>query len=743
MPRGASKFAAAGLGLCLVLLGLVGYLATLPGEPPAPLGADAPTNVYSAARARAELVRLLGDEAPHPIGSAANERVRARLIERLGELGFEPQVQDAFGCSSLWPVCGRVHNVLTRIDGDVPAAILLMAHYDSVPYAPGAGDDGAGVAALLEIARILATEPRPHNTIMFAFTDGEEPGLLGAEAFFGQHPWANDVAAVVNLEGTGSGPVLLFRSMPDSGAIVDAFRRVARYAVASSVAEEVFKRLPNNTDLSVAMRAGKSGVDFVSVSELDHYHTPRDSIANLSDSTLQHHGDNTLPLVRALASADLSKRSSNYVYTTLTHTIWLAYRPQTGLFIAISIVALLGLATWRRWQGIGHFAGAFGIVATTFATIVVFEIGALALIDASAGQRAPWPADPWPWRLVIYAVPIVALLLQRPLVRRVGFWNSLLAAWWTWAIATLALAYYFPLATPTVLPSTVVATVVLVVLAFASALDRPAIRCAAAIVNALVAGYFMLPLASVGETVQGFGAAPAIYAPLALLAVTLLPLLDRGRVRWARWAAFAATMVGLVWAHWATQYSQESPQHLNFIYATDLDTQQANYVAWSETRLPAAVNEAEPFQAKRSPLPWIDDDVQVGPADLVERPASTFEVKPVSGATHAISLRPADGVASVALVVPKAADVTAIRVAGQPVGLQAARGDYYIVRVYAPPPEGFTVEVDAAAAAIDAYVTDASRPLPPSADALTRARGSLAVPVHDGDQWVTYRKVTL
>jgi len=743
MPRGASKFAAAGLGICFVLLAIVGLFAALRAQPPSPLGADAPADVFSAARARAELVRLLGDETPHPIGSHANERVKVRLIERLTELGFTPQVQDALGCSTRWPGCGRVQNVLARIDGQVPATLLLMAHYDSVPYAPGAGDDGAGVAALVEIARILKAAPPPHNTIAFAFTDGEEPGLLGAEAFFAQHPWANDVAAVINLEGAGSsGPSQLFRSGPDSGAVLDAFRRVARDAVASSVAEEVFNRLPINTDLSVAMNAAKPGVDFAFGNERNHYHTLRDSIANLSDATLQHHGDNALPLVRALSHADLSKRAPNYVYSTLTQTIWLAYRPQTGLFLAIASVAVLGLATWRRWQGIGHFAGAFGIVGTTLATIVLFEIGALALIDALAGQRAPWPTDPWPWRLVIYAVPVVALLLQRPLVRRVGFWNSLLSAWWTWAIATLALAYYLPLATPLLLPATVVATVVIVVLAFASALDRPAIRCTAAIANVLVAGNFMLPLASAGETTLGFGAAPAIYAPLALLAVTLLPLLDRGRAKWPRWAAVTATLAGLVWAHWATQYSEEYPQHLNLIYVVDLDAQRSNYVAWSETPLPTAVSDAARFTPQQAPMPWFDDAVQVAPADFVGRATSTFAVQPVNGKTHAISLRPADGVASIALVVPKSADVSAIRVAGRAVGLQA-KGDYYIVRIHAPPPDGFAIEVDAAAPTFDAYVTDTSRPLPPIADALTRARGNLAVPVHDGDQWVTFRKVTL
>jgi hypothetical protein len=744
MPRGASKFAAAGFGVCILLLGVVGYLATFRTAPPQPVGIDAPSNVFSAARARAELVRLLDEEAAHPLGSAANDLVRSRLIERLTELGYEPQVQDTLGCSKLWPGCGRVKNVLVRIDGETPAALMLMAHYDSVPFAPGAGDDGAGVAALIEIARILRSEPKPHNSIVFAFTDGEEPGLLGAEAFFGKHPWANDVAAVINLEGSGSsGPVQLLRSTPDSGEIVDAYRKVASRAVASSVAEELFKRLPNNTDLTVAASAGKPGVDFAFAGERDHYHTARDSIDNLSDATLQHHGDNALPLARRLAGADLLKRKPNYVYETLTPTVWLAYRPQTGLFVVIAVVALLGLATWRRWQGIGHFLGACFIVATTLVTVVVFEVAALALLDLIVGARVAWPVNPWPWRLVIYGVAIVALVLQRPLVRRVGFWNSLLAAWWFWTALTFALAYYFPLATPLLLPAMVIATIVILALAFALPLDRPALRCTGAMLTVLVAGNFMLPLAYTTEVIEGFGAAPVIYAPLALLAVTLLPLLDRGRVKWPRWAAVLAAVGGIGWAHWATLYSEQLPQHVNFIYVVDIDAQRANYVAWSDNPLSIDVAAAMPFSAGRPPLPWERDEVRVAPADVVERPKSTVNVKPKSGKTHGVFLRPAAGINSLSLVLPKSANIAAIRIAGHPVGLLSPPGDFLIARVNAPPAEGFTVEIDAKAPTIEGYVAEVSNELPPSAAALTRARGELAVPVHTGDQWVTFRKVAL
>ena len=115
MPRGFSKFAAAGFGTCLILLCVVFVLGMWSFRSPAPLLADAPNDAFSAMRAHDQLARLLGDETPHPIGSPANMLVKGRLVERLTELGLTPEVQDAVTCNFKWPVCGHVQNVLARI----------------------------------------------------------------------------------------------------------------------------------------------------------------------------------------------------------------------------------------------------------------------------------------------------------------------------------------------------------------------------------------------------------------------------------------------------------------------------------------------------------------------------------------------------------------------------------------------------------------------------------------------------
>jgi hypothetical protein len=67
-------------------------------------------------------------------------------------------------------------------------AVLVMSHYDSVHNSPGAADDSLGAAAALEIARALKAGPQPARDVIFLFTDGEEAGLLGAEAFFARDP---------------------------------------------------------------------------------------------------------------------------------------------------------------------------------------------------------------------------------------------------------------------------------------------------------------------------------------------------------------------------------------------------------------------------------------------------------------------------------------------------------------------------------------------------------------------------
>lgn len=69
---------------------------------------------------------------------------------------------------------------------DVPGKdriVLLGAHYDTVESSPGIDDNGSGMVATLEVARLLSAKPQLDHTVMFVAFDLEEHGLLGSMAF--------------------------------------------------------------------------------------------------------------------------------------------------------------------------------------------------------------------------------------------------------------------------------------------------------------------------------------------------------------------------------------------------------------------------------------------------------------------------------------------------------------------------------------------------------------------------------
>ena len=97
-------------------------------------------------------------------------------------------------------------NVLAKIEGTThkDQLILLSAHLDHLGVEDGkiyygADDDASGTAAVLELARVLALEPRPSRTVIFALWGGEEKGLVGSRYFL-QRPTFPLQNIVANLE---------------------------------------------------------------------------------------------------------------------------------------------------------------------------------------------------------------------------------------------------------------------------------------------------------------------------------------------------------------------------------------------------------------------------------------------------------------------------------------------------------------------------------------------------------------
>lgn len=108
------------------------------------------------------------------VSEADRDRARSYILQTLEEYGFSPL--------SI-PFDGGVNIFAERPGTDADAgAILVGAHYDTVPGSPGADDNATGVAAALEVARLLGKRATP-RALQLAFFDLEEVGLLGSLAF--------------------------------------------------------------------------------------------------------------------------------------------------------------------------------------------------------------------------------------------------------------------------------------------------------------------------------------------------------------------------------------------------------------------------------------------------------------------------------------------------------------------------------------------------------------------------------
>ena len=82
-----------------------------------------------------------------------------------------------------------------RSRGRRSEVVLVGAHFDSWDPGQGAQDDGVGVAAVLEAARILKSLGiKPRRTIRFVFFSGEEQALLGSRAYVETTPPTNSMA---------------------------------------------------------------------------------------------------------------------------------------------------------------------------------------------------------------------------------------------------------------------------------------------------------------------------------------------------------------------------------------------------------------------------------------------------------------------------------------------------------------------------------------------------------------------
>lgn len=400
-------------------------------SPPPAKSASADAGEFSAERAFAQLTDLLGDQQPHPLGSEANERVRGRIVSALQRLGLQPEVRARFVCAP-YGVCGTPHNIMARIKGQRSDELILLAsHYDSVFAGPGAGDAGASVAAIIEIARALLAGPKPERDILLLIDDGEEAGLLGARAFM-QEPEAKRVRAVINMEARGTkGLSRLFETSTGNAEFAKLLKAHLPHPSTSSLYYEIYKLLPNDTDLSVFKAQGLAGVGMAFVEGAERYHTPLDDLAHLDRDTLQDQGDSGLALARAFAAHEgVFTGDHDAVYFDVLGRFVLSWPATWSLFLLIAGL-LLTIVAWRRLPAMlrpGFRTVLIGLLIALQLPIYAWGAGWLAMTALQAGDALPatWFANAELAEFCFALIGAGVGLMLRPLAERFAQSDALL-----------------------------------------------------------------------------------------------------------------------------------------------------------------------------------------------------------------------------------------------------------------------------------------------------------------------------
>jgi hypothetical protein len=756
----------AGVGAALLLA-----LTLLAYRTPAPLAADAPPTAFSATRARDILKELVGDGVPHPIGSAADAQVRDRIVKRLAALGYATELQTGVACNS-YGECGTPTNVIaTRGAFSGEDAVMLAAHYDSVPAGPGASDDGVGVANLLEIARILTVLPATRHPIVLLVTDGEEAGLLGAQLFAREHHLAKRVKAAVNMDTRGvSGPSLMFETGSANAWLMRLYGRATLEPITNSLCYVIYKTLPNNTDFTVFKEAGYQGLNFAFIGDVAYYHTPLDNWENSSATTMQHQGANAFGSLLALADAkDLSPAPSDSMFFDVlarTVVVWpiAAVLPAALAALAILILGQMLLMRSGRLSAGQALLGFAGVLVN----LLLGGISSVALLMLLRflGRLPPMGSPSWIAHPMAMHVGFAALTLFCATVvaawfgRRAGFWGLWFgAAMWT-ALLSVAIAVLVPAAGYVTLAAALAAALGIVPCAWAMLKDRAPSQGAAELAVLLpgLAGFtLLLPLLMLLYPALGAVAWPIGTVALGLSAIFLLPFLaqaalTRRRLMWLTSVLVFATLCITVLL---PTYSARWPQRMNIEYWIDADGGNAHW--WTQTaslRLPGAMAEALKFD----PTPRERFAGSPAKGFFAEAPAlklSAPELTPVVVADAAstahieLLLRSTRGAPTGFVVFPASANIQSV-VLATPSGpmrarLHTLRNGSTVLLAPGMPETGLRFGIDASAP-MTVQVFDENYELPeelPDGEALQRARPKTATSSQDGDVTVVQRTVRL
>ena len=358
---------------------------------------------FSAARVvkDIEVISQENHSVAHPEERA---RVREYLIERLNGLGAD--TVKLFGYDSL--VGPQKKHVVYTFDAvnilaefapeeatDSTSYLMFVAHYDSRYSQPmpkkdtvwsyGAADDGYGIGVSLEtVAQALKQKADWKQGVKILFTDAEEVGMMGMKAM-----WENDraefdnVGLMINIEARGPmGPALLFETCPGNEKVMDLYASVAPYPYTYSLTTVVYTFMPNFTDFTI-VKDELPGLNFSTITDVNHYHTDKDNFSTVEPNSIQHYGEQILPITMeyltnpVYADKDYFKADEDTVNFTIP-VLGLFNFDKTIYLIINIVVFFLFLCVFALENLRGRIKSAMGVLKVSL-TVLGSALGVLAV----------------------------------------------------------------------------------------------------------------------------------------------------------------------------------------------------------------------------------------------------------------------------------------------------------------------------------------------------------------------------
>ncbi|MFQ3305214.1 MAG: hypothetical protein ACI9K4_000273 [Polaribacter sp.] len=287
----------------------------------------------------------------HYVGSEEHKKVQNYIVAELQKMGFETEIQTQTAINKKWFAATTVENIIAKLKGSgSEKALLLLTHYDSNPHSSlGASDAGSGVVTILEGLRaFLAKNEMPKNDLIILISDAEELGLLGAQAFVDQHSSTKDIGLVLNFEARGSGGpsyMLMETNGKNSKLLSEFLATKPNFPAANSLMYSIYKKLPNDTDLTVFREDAKiNGFNFAFIGDHFDYHTAQDSYERLDRETLLHQADYFTTSLNYFSNSDLTNFNSeeDFVYVNFP-IIKLASYPFSWVLPMVILCSILFL----------------------------------------------------------------------------------------------------------------------------------------------------------------------------------------------------------------------------------------------------------------------------------------------------------------------------------------------------------------------------------------------------------------